>query len=299
MANTYAITGATGNIGHQITKKLMAEGHKVRAIARTAEKLQSITDKGAEARSGSVEDTAFLTEAYRGVDGVFAMVPPDFQSDDYRAFQIKAAKSHVAAIKGSGVKNVVALSSIGAHLTEGAGIVQGLHDFEQHLSELNDVNVLVLRPAYFMENIYLQMDVIKNMGICGSPIAPDVSQPMVATKDIAAVAAGRLARLEIKGHAIEYISGQRNLNYTEVTQALAKALDKDDLKYVQFPYEDARQAMVQMGLTKNLADLLIGLAKAINSGDILSHYQRTPENTTETSIEEFAQGFAAAYKAQQ
>jgi uncharacterized protein YbjT (DUF2867 family) len=100
MANTYAITGATGNIGHKITEKLLAEGHNVRAIARTAEKLQSITDKGAEARSGSVEDTAFLTEAYRGVDGVFAMVPPDFRSDDYWAFQIKAAKSHVAAIKG-------------------------------------------------------------------------------------------------------------------------------------------------------------------------------------------------------
>jgi len=191
------------------------------------------------------------------------------------------------------------LSSVGAHLTEGAGIVQGLHDFEQHLSELNDVNVLVLRPAYFMENIYMQTDVIKNMGICGSPIAPDVSQPMVATKDIAAVAANRLSGLAIKGHAIEYILGQRNLNYTEVTQALAKSLDKDDLKYVQFPYDDARQSMVQMGLTENVANLSIGLTKAINSGDILSHYQRTPENTTATSIEEFAQGFAAAYKAQQ
>ncbi len=51
--------------------------------------------------------------------------------------------------------------------------------------------------------------------------------------------------------------------------------------------------------TSNVADLLIGLAKAINSGDILSHYQRTPENTTATSIEEFAQWFAAAYKVQQ
>ena len=244
-----------------------------------------------------MEDTAFLTEAYRGGDGVFAMTPPDFQSDDYRAFQIKASKSHVAALKGSGVKNVVALSSVGAHLTEGAGIVQGLHDFEQHLSQLNDVNVLVLRPAYFMENIYWQMDVIKNMGICGSPVAPDVSQPMVATKDIAAAAAKHLSSLDIQGHAIEYVLGQRNLSYTEVTRALAKALGKDDLKYVQFPYEDARQSMVQMGMTENVADRLIGLAKAINNGDILSHYQRTPENTTETSIEEFAQWFAASYKA--
>ncbi len=57
--------------------------------------------------------------------------------------------------------------------------------------------------------------------------------------------------------------------------------------------------MVQMGLTQNVADLLIRLDKTINSGDILSHYQRTRENTTETSIEEFAQWFSAAYKAQQ
>ncbi len=76
------------------------------------------------------------------------MIPPDYQSHDYNAFQIKVARFHVAAIKSSGAKNVIALSSIGAHLTEGVGIVQGLHDFEQRLSELNNVNVLLLRPVY-------------------------------------------------------------------------------------------------------------------------------------------------------
>ena len=193
---------------------------------------------------------------------------------------------------------MVALSSIGAHLTQGAGIVQGLHDFENHLTELKEVNVLILRPSYFMENIYLQMDVIKNMGICGTPIAPDVSQPMVATKDIAAVAARRLEGQALQGHSIEYILGQRNLSYIEVTQALAKALGMEDLKYVQFPYDDARQSMVQMGVSECVADLLIGLTKAINNGDIFSHYKRTAENTTETSIEEFARWFAMAYSAQ-
>jgi hypothetical protein len=73
-----------------------------------------------------------------------------------------------------------------------------------------------------MENIYMQMDVIKNMGITGSPLAPDVSQPVVATKDIAAVAAQRLSDLAIKGHSIEYILGQRNLTYTDITRALGK-----------------------------------------------------------------------------
>lgn len=298
MPNTYAITGATGNIGRTISELLLADGHNVRAIARTAEKLQALVDRGAEAHAGSLNDTAFLTDVYRGVDGVFALIPPDYQSNDYRAFQIEVSKSHVEAIKSSGVENVVALSSIGAHLTEGAGIVQGLHDFENHLGELNEVSILILRPSYFMENIFMQLEVIKNMGICGTPIAPDVSQPMVATRDIAAVAYKRMTSQKLQGHSIEYVLGPCNLSYVEVTQALAIALGMEDLKYVQFPYEDARQAIVQMGISENVADLLIGLNKAINSGDIFSHYQRTAENSTETSIEEFAKWFAAAYNSQ-
>ena len=275
---------------------MLAEGHTARAIARTDKKLQALADKGAEIHTGSLEDTAFLTNAYEGADAVFAMIPPNFVSTDYRAFQNEVAQSHVAAVKDAGVKSVVALSSIGGHLIEGAGIVQGLHDFEEHVSKLQNVNLLVLRPAYFMENIYMQIDVIKQMGICGSPIIPDVSQPMVATKDIAAAAAGHLSNLDFKGHALEYILGERNLSYIEVTRALGKALGKEDLQYVQFSYEDAYKSMVEMGLSESIADLIIGLAKAINNGDILSHYQRTPDNTTETSIEEFADTFAAAYK---
>ena len=64
MANTYTITGATGNIGNRITENLMDAGHKVRAVARNIETLQTLVDKGAEAFKGSLEDTEFLTRAY-------------------------------------------------------------------------------------------------------------------------------------------------------------------------------------------------------------------------------------------
>ena len=56
--------------------------------------------------------------------------------------------------------------------------------------------------------------------------------------------------------------------------------------------------MVQMGMTENVAQQFIGLTKAINEGNIQSDHQRTAENTAEASIEEFAQRFVAAYKAQ-
>jgi hypothetical protein len=38
-----------------------------------------------------------------------------------------------------------------------------------------------------------------------------------------------------------------------VTQSLGKALGKEDLQCVQFPYEDAQNSMVQMGMTENVA----------------------------------------------
>jgi len=296
MKNTYVITGATGNTGKVLSEMLLAEGHTVRIIGRDLQRLQPLIDKGAEALVGTLDDTDFLTEAYREADAVFAMIPPNFQSDDYRAFQNQIAKSHVTSIKNSHVKNVVALSSIGGHLSEGAGIVLGLHDFEEQLRTLEDVNVLILRPSYFMENLYWQVDTIKKLGITGSPIAGDVSQPVVATKDIAEFAAKYLSNLEFKGFTVEYILGERDLSYNEITTIFGKTIGIENLQYVQFSNEDFANAMVEMGVTKNVAELMLGLTDGINNGVVLNHYKRTDANTTATSIEHFVVFFAQAYK---
>lgn len=296
MPNTYTVTGATGNTGGIVAEKLLAEGHEVRAVARDTQKLQGLASKGAEALTGDIGDADFLTSAYQGADGVFAMIPPNLQADDYLAFADSIGKTHVTAIQRSGVKNVVALSSIGAHLPEGSGIVRTLYDFEQRLNTLEDVNVLVLRPSYFMDNIYMQLEVIKILGVVGSPIAAHVSQPVVATKDIAEVAANRLAVLNKKGHAMEYVLGQRDLSYADITRVLGKALNRTDLQYVQFSRDETAMAMMQMGVSQNIARLLADLAEGINNGEVLGHHRRTPENTTPTSIEEFAEGFARMFQ---
>jgi len=64
----------------------------------------------------------------------------------------------VAAVKAANVKNVVALSSIGGHLLEGAGIVQGLHDFEEHVSGLKNVNVIIV--------LDIKKDLVKELVLC-------------------------------------------------------------------------------------------------------------------------------------
>ena len=295
MSCTHTVTGATGNTGRIVAEKLLAGGHKVRVVGRSAERLQSLVDNGAEAFVGSVEDAGFLAKTYQGADVVYAMIPPNLQSDDYVAEADRISKAHVQAIRDAGVKNVVALSSVGAHRSDGVGIIAVLYNMEQELKTLDGVNVLYLRPSYFMDNVYAQADIIKAMGFAGSPVAGDVSMPVVHTRDIGEVAAARMTERGFSGHSHEYIGGPRDISYNEITSAIGKAIGKDDLNYVQFPPDQALAGLQQFGLSASSAKLIVELAEGINSGVVLEDYKRTPENTTKTSLEDFAREFAQLF----
>ena len=294
---TYAVTGATGNTGKIIVEQLLEKGNKVRAIGRSAEKLASLVEKGAEACVGSIDDETTLTKAFTGADGVYAMIPPDFQAKNFRAYQNHIGQAIANAITKARVRNVVFLSSIGAHLSEKTGPIVGLYDQEQRLNKLEGVDILHLRPTLFMENFFNNIGTIKNMGANGSPIRGDISIPMIATQDIGRYAAERLSKLDFSGHIAQELHGQRDLTMTEATSILGKAIGRDDLGYVQFPYEDAEKAMTQMGISPDGARTYVEMAKGFNEGIIIGVEPRSPENTTPTSLEDFAGTFAAAYNA--
>ena len=212
----YVITGASGNTGKVIANALLDAGKKVRVLGRDAEKVKELTDKGAEAAIGNLEDIDFLTKAFGGGLAVYAMIPPNFQTDDYRGYQNNVADAQIEAAKNAGVKYIVTLSSDGAHLKEKAGVVQGLADMEEKWNAVEGINVLHLRPSYFMENALGQIDTIKNMGIMGSPIKGEMSFPMVATNDIGELAAKRLLNLDFKGSEVQYLLGSRDVTFNEV-----------------------------------------------------------------------------------
>jgi hypothetical protein len=132
------------------------------------------------------------------------------------------------------------------------------------------------------------------MGIAGSAVRGDLVIPFVATKDVGAVAAKRLLDLAFTGKSHEYILGERDLSHNEVTKILGAAIGKPDLQYVTFSYEQAEQAMAQM-MSADYAHRLALMAKDMNEGEMLGDFKRTKENSSPTSIEEFAHWFAAAY----
>ena len=127
----YVITGSAGNISKPLALQLLKAGHEVTVIARNAANLSVLTEAGAKAAIGSVEDVTFLTETFTGADAVYTMVPPVHASTDWKGYIGIIGKNYTAAIKASGVKYVVNLSSIGAHLEDGCGPVSGLYRVEQ------------------------------------------------------------------------------------------------------------------------------------------------------------------------
>jgi uncharacterized protein YbjT (DUF2867 family) len=293
----YVITGATGNIGKVLATELLSKGKKVRAIARNADKLKELAEKGADIMVGDLSDAHFVKKAFAGATAAFCMIPGDTKSDDFKKHQHHVVDNLFEAVKENHIKHVVLLSSVGAHLREGAGVVDGLGYMEHKFSALAGTNVMNLRPSYFMENLLGQVGTIKQMGMAGTSIKGELKMPMVATKDIAQAAFRLLNTLEFKGNQVQYVLGSRDVSYNEVTSILGKAIGKPDLKYTQFSYADAKKGMVQSGfVSANVADLFNGLSESLNKGTALNAHKRTPENTSPTTIEEFAKVFAQAYQ---
>jgi uncharacterized protein YbjT (DUF2867 family) len=226
------------------------------------------------------------------------MIPPNPTSNDPLAYSESVGDAISAALKSAGVKNVVALSSIGADKSQGTGPVIGLYKLEQKLNQLG-ANVLFLRAGYFMENTLPQVPVISKMGFVGGPIRPDLKLPLIATRDIGAFASDALLNLSFHGKQTQELQGQRDIAYTEVAAIIGKAIAKPDLKYRQLPDEQMRPALVQAGMSDQFARLLLEMAASLNSGYMRALEPRTSQNSTPTTYEDFvAEVFVPAYQQQ-
>ncbi len=295
MKKTYAILGATGKIGHVLTEELLSKGHLVRAIGRSPAKLKRLEELGAEIHPLSrFDDSARMSESFRGADGVFALIPPDMTTGNYLAYQEKVGEAIRDAIRDSGVLSVVSLSSVGAQTDRDNGPIRGLHAQELRLSELKGVNILHLRPVYFMENTLYNVDLIRAIGAMGSAIRRDVPLQMIATRDIAAKAA-ELLQAGFDGHSVFELFGPAPVTFDHVAEAFGDAIGKPDLKYIEFSYEEARKGILDSGLTADAADLLIEMDRSLNEGKIQPTQQPTPQHRGSTTIEEFAPVFAEAF----
>src|SRR5580704_14843735 len=223
----YAILGASDNTGAIISDSLLSKGKKVRVMGRDGGRLQRFVRKGAEAFTADMSDAAALTKAFGGARAAYLILPPITTRED----QERQSDAIAKAVKESGLRYAVYLSSYGAHVPEGTGPVTGLHSSEQKLNAISGLNVLHLRAAYFMENNLAAIDMILGMGIFGHALLPDLKMPMIATPDVGDYAAQRLLNLDFSGKQTRELLGERDLSMTEATAAIARGIGKPDLRY--------------------------------------------------------------------
>jgi len=282
-----AILGATGNVGGKLAALLAKKNELIRVISRSTDHLRPLASKTVTGFAGDAADSDFLLKAFTGVDAVFALIPPNPSAPDFMRYADTIGESIARALEAAKVKHVVYLSSVGADLgSGGTGPIKGLHNMEERLNKIKGLNVVHLRAGYFMENLLWNLDLIKTKGITGSAIRGDVKISMIATKDIAAYAAERLAKRDFIGSSVRYLLGERDLTLIEATRVIGSKLSKPNLSHVTFPYDDAEKAMVGMGLSPDMSRTYIEMSRAFNDGKIKPE-KRTRENSTVTSIESF------------
>ncbi|HEY4741125.1 MAG TPA: NmrA family NAD(P)-binding protein [Candidatus Acidoferrales bacterium] len=290
------VTLATGRTGSAATKALRAKGEKVRVVGRDAKKLTPLEQLGAEPFVGDVEDVTSMTEAFNGASAVYLVLPEDISQRDLRAHQERVSDSYAAAIANAHVEFVVNLSSIGAQHAKNTGPIVGLHNQEQKLNRVAGLNVLHLRAAYFMENLFMSIAPLRSTGTVPGGLRADAPIPWIATKDIGEYAALRLAARNFSGSSIQELHGQRDISMNEAASIVGNAIGKPNLEYVQIPSPMLEPALLKMGLPQKTAQLIVEMWNGANVGLIAPQEKRSIKNTTPTTLESFVTGvFAPAY----
>jgi uncharacterized protein YbjT (DUF2867 family) len=294
----FVVTGSAGNVSKPLTELLLQAGHDVSVVSRNSKNISGLIDHGAKAAVGDMGDLAFLKSTFTGADGVYLMLPPMWDSADQKKQSIEYANNFKAAIQSTGVRNVVFLSSYGAHRHQDAGPISGMGLAEDVLNTLgSDVNVLSLRTGYFYTNLLLSIDLIKNAGHMGNMFQiPQGRFTVVDPEDIARAAAAALTTQNFKGHVHKYVVSDLT-GTDEIAALIGKEIGIPDLKWEKFEKEDFRQVLLSFGFANGAANDYVEMFETLGKGLLFEHFFDSNAPFGGTSIEAFAKRFGAVYKA--
>jgi uncharacterized protein YbjT (DUF2867 family) len=270
----FVIVGSTSDVGTLVAEELKSGGHQVTGIARSA--------------GISLDDQHALNAAFKGADGAYLMVPFDMAAKDLHQREERLCKNLAEAVKLSGVKRVVVLSGANAYLKSGSSL--GAAMLEEKINELGLPEVVHLRCGFFMENFIKGMafSAQAKSGIYRTAFRGDIPTPMITTADIGKIAAGILQEGRFSQPRVRELLGPRDYTMSEATRILGAAIGCPDLVYEQSSYENAAEDMIAAGVSLSFAEAVMETARSFNSGRRWALEERSPANTTPTTLELFA-----------
>lgn len=246
------ITGASGTVGQEVLRQFANTGRPVRGAFQSVDK--------AAAAPASVETVILdynqpetMRDALRGVERVFLVGPV---APTLPELERKAADE----IKRSGVRQLVKLSAMG---TRAATFPRQHQDSEEYI-KISGVGYTFLRPNGFMQNMvtYNGSTIRTQSAFYGSQGDGQVSH--IDIRDIAAVA---VKVLTDDGHLGKTytLTGPEALSNTKIAQILSSNLGRD-IKYVDLPRTQLKQALLAAGTPEWGADGILDLNELYRTG---------------------------------
>ncbi len=289
------VTGSLGHISRPLTEQLTRSGHAVTVISSNPDKQKDIEALGATAAIGSLEDVYFLTTTFTGADAVYCMIPPRNYRDhslDVPDFVRRLSENYAQAIEGSGVKRAVVLSSIGAHLEKGNGILAVYHTMEATLNRLKEVAITFMRPTSFYYNLLGYTAMIRQGFIAVNYGEEKIV--WVSPKDIAAAIADEIV-VPLTGRKVRYVASDERTG-KETAAVIGAAIGNPALVWQIIPDDQYTAALTAVGLQPSIAAGMTEMWAAARSGYLWEDYNlHKPAPAGNVKLEEYASEFAEAF----
>ena len=292
------ITGSLGHISKPLTETLVEKGHAVTVISSKSEKEKDIEALGGTAAIGTMEDTDFLAATFTGADVVYCMVPPvNFFNPTYDTMVSypKIGNSYAEAIQQSNVKRVVHLSSTGAHLDQGTGIILGHHLVDNIIEELPpDVAITHIRPVAIYYNLLGFLGAIKNTGNIEANYGAEDKIAWVSPTDIAAAIVEEIVK-PFEGRKIRYVASDE-LTCNDAARILSEAIGKPELKWFIISNKQMQRILEATGMAPHSAAGLVEMQASMHSGVFFEdYYHNKPLVMGKVKMTDFSKEFAEAY----
>jgi len=280
------VTAPTGLIGHQVVENLLKQSEPVRVIVRDPSRLADSVRDRVDIVQGSHGERTVVDQAFEGADAVFWLVPPDPSAESVHAAYVEFSRPAAEAISRHHVGRVVSISALGRGLPLNAGYVTATLEADD-LFMSTGVNFRALTMPSFMDNVVRQAGAIKGQGAFYSPISGDRKLPSVATRDIAAVAAGLLLDHTWTGQGHVPVLGPEDLSFDDMAHVMSEVLGTP-VRFQQIAPEAYKANMMRVGMSDAMAQGMLDMAMAKDQG-LDNAEPRTPQGTTPTSFHQWAE----------
>ncbi|MEU3064378.1 NAD(P)H-binding protein [Streptomyces subrutilus] len=280
------ITAPTGNIGRPLLDRLLESapeaGEELRVIVRDPARLADAVRERAEVITGSHGDPEIVDRAFAGADAVFWLVPPDparTPQDAYSGFSGPALR----AFADHGVGHVVGVSALGrgTPLADRAGLVTATLALDDLIAETGVAYRALANPSFF-ENLLEEAGSIRDRGVFTDTVAADRRAPLVATADIAAVAAGLLLDRSWTGAGSVPVLGPQDLSPDDLARIMTEQLGRP-VRYERRPLDEMRTALVGHGLDAAFVQGVVDMKRAKDQG-LDAGVVRTPDTASATGF---------------